>query len=106
MDRVEAATKILKVLAAARITTTYAAFGLLFDIPAIAVGTQLLAPITLSEQMAGRPMLTALVYSADTGLPREYFFDTALRFGRYFGGDKREFWEAELQRVYDYDYFA
>ena len=104
MDRVEAATKILKVLAAARITTTYAGLGLLFDIPAIAVGTQLLAPITLSEQMAGRPMLTALVYSADTGLPREYFYDMARRFGLYSGEDKQEFWNAQLQRVFDYDY--
>ncbi len=102
MDRVELARRILKLLASERMTITYGRLGGLFDLPAIAVGSQLLEPISRQEHQQGGPMLTALVVGVHTGLPGDQFFELARDYGRFSGEDKQAFWQAELQTVYGY----
>ena len=96
----------LKGLALQEGVVTYGRLGELFNLPAIAIGPVLLDPITQTEQAAGRPMLTALVYGVDGSRPGQMFFELAREFGCFTGPDDSvsqvAFWEQERRRVYDY----
>lgn len=54
------------------------------------------------EQQEGRPMLSAVVLLAEGNIPGEGFFTCANNLGQYAGGDKFQFWIAEINRVHDY----
>ena len=60
---------------------------------------EILADIAAEEHAAGRPLLPALVVSAERDRPRMEFFDLAVQLGYRF--DNREaFWQEQRQRLY------
>jgi hypothetical protein len=64
--------------------------------------SRLLEEIARVEQVAGRPMLTAVVIHRADNIPGEGFFTIAEEFGRFDGGDKLPFWIISLNEVHDY----
>jgi hypothetical protein len=63
---------------------------------------QILEEISVSENQAGRPMLSAVVVRADSGDPGSGFYSLARRIGKFPGGDARQFHAEELQRVHTF----
>lgn len=62
--------------------------------------TDQLCAISRAENHAGRGMLSAVVIRKDRKKPGTGFFDLAQDLGREYS-DEREFWEEELESVYD-----
>ena len=83
-------------------TTTYGAVARVTGVNAQAVGLVILEPISHFEQHLGRPMLTALVVSQETGMPSDPFFELARSYRRLTCQEVRGFWEAECRKVYDF----
>lgn len=83
-------------------TTTYGQIGELIDLNPQLVGPVILEPISHYEQHHGRPMLTALVVSAERHIPSDPFFDLAREYGRLTDQNEVEFWREECERVYEY----
>lgn len=62
---------------------------------------QILDRVNLHEHEAGRPLLSALVVYADTGIPGRGFFDLATRLGHHRPGDDDVlYWTWECERLY------
>jgi len=61
----------------------------------------LLREISTEEDTAGRGMLTAVVVRKRGGLPARGFFCLAESLGRNVL-NKRQFWQEEIRKVYDY----
>ena len=54
------------------------------------------------ELAAGRPMLTAVVVTKETGKSSAGFFAQARAWGRFDGNNWDAFWQQELQAVWDH----
>jgi hypothetical protein len=63
---------------------------------------RILDEVNYAEHAAGRPLLSAVVISKDTGMPGEGFFTCARDLRRYTGRDDLAYWVEELRRVHDY----
>ena len=75
-------TKLIEV-ARRRDTITYGEIGRLVRMPAVLVGRSLLDPINDCEHAEGRPLLSALVVSENTGVPGDGFWTVAKKLGLY-----------------------
>jgi hypothetical protein len=53
------------------------------------------------EHAQGRPLLSAIVISKESGRPGEGFFTCAQELGVYAGEDRDQFWAIQLKRVHD-----
>ncbi len=62
---------------------------------------QILGEICEDEDLAGRPMLSAVAISSENR-PGKGFFDLARELGKPVGHDEDAFWQAELQALYEY----
>lgn len=59
--------------------------------------------INIYEQRAGRPLLTAVVIHKDgDSMLGVGFFTIAWELGQYLNGDPHQFWNQELEWVWDY----
>jgi hypothetical protein len=63
--------------------------------------SQMLRAVSLHEHQQGRPLLSAVVVSQDTGIPGSGFF-TLLRSLGVYGSDEHSLFRQELQRVHDH----
>ena len=73
----------------------------LVNMAAVGLGDPL-GVISKSEVEAARPMLSAVVASADTDIPGWGFFELAISLGRFDGVNGDAFMEEELRQVHDY----
>jgi len=62
---------------------------------------QMLGEISEWEHKEGRPLLSAVVIRDDIGIPGEGFFKLARKLGKFQGQNEQDFWESELQEVYN-----
>jgi hypothetical protein len=94
-------------IARERETVTYGEIGRQANLdmmkpPHRAVLGLMLDEIDRHEHAAGRPLLSAVVVLKQTGVSSRGFFACARTLGVETGPDERDFWAAELRRVYDY----
>lgn len=90
---------------------SYAALGLAFDPEGVELGTSrppfrplfpMLGHVSMYEVEHGRPMLSALVVTKETGLPGDGFAKLARHLGIPVGEDETAFWDAQLARVVEF----
>lgn len=62
---------------------------------------RMLDAINQYENDANRPLLSAVVVGAETGMPGAGFFPMARRLGYLVGDDERVFWARAVASVYD-----
>ena len=63
---------------------------------------QIFNNICTDEVNSGRPMLCAVAVRKDTGIPGAGFFKVAKGLGRMKNSSNRNFYEAELKKVYKF----
>ena len=68
---------------------------------AIGIGPHVLDPINEYEHARGRPLLSAVVVGKGSRRPGGGFYALASRLGLYRGGDDEEYWQQEIQAVYN-----
>jgi hypothetical protein len=99
--------KILRVAKDKRVTyysdiAPLAGLNMSSEIDRIKMG-QILDEISRSENLAGRPLLAAVVIlKKRENIPGEGFFTFAKNLGLYNGGDDLQYWAQELDRVHRY----